>query len=34
MRKISLGYILIGGFICLALASIIGGIALVGTPAE
>ena len=34
MRKTSVGYLIIAAFGCVALASIIGGVALVGTPAE
>lgn len=34
MSNVSIGYILVAAFVCVALASIIGGVVLVGTPAE
>jgi len=34
MRKVSVGHILIAAFSCVVLATIIGGIVIIGTPAE
>ena len=34
MAKYPIGYLVIAAFVCVALASIIGGVALIGTPAE
>ncbi len=34
MGKVSIGYLIIAAFGCVALASIIGGVVLIGTPAE
>ncbi len=34
MRKVSVGHILIAAFCCIALAAVVGGIVIIGTPAE